>query len=257
MGGIFESGSLISQGNTWMLWGILAVTVAVSVYLEQRYRWASRFSAPVIAIVIAFILANVHIIPTVSAVYDTAGTYCIPLATALMLYQANAKNILKNSGKMFICMNIGIVASLIGGLIGFLLLKDRLTEGTVFTASAIASYIGGTANFVAVGTSNGLSNTMITVGAFTENFIMTLCIIALLWIPTSKFFQAHYPHPYQKELEQMSTGGRGHREVRAALRSRTPFPARHCEVRGCGAGNRGHLYETQQMAWGIAGSRRE
>ena len=80
-------------------------------------------------------------------------------------------------------MNIGVIATLIGGAVGFLLLKDSLKEGLVFTGSAVASYIGGTANFVAVGSSNGLSDTMITVGAFTENFIMTLCIIALLWMP--------------------------------------------------------------------------
>lgn len=197
---LIEGGSLISNENTWMLWGILAVIVAISVFLEQRYKWALRFSAPVIAIIIAFILANAKIIPTTAAVYDAAGTYCIPLATAMMLYQANAKNILKNSGKMFICMNFGIVATLIGGVVGFLLLKNYLTEGVVFSAAAVASYIGGTANFVAVGTSNGLSNDMITVGAFTENFVMTLCIIVLLWMPTSRFFQKHYPHPYQDEL---------------------------------------------------------
>lgn len=53
---LIEGGSLISNENTWMLWGILAVIVAISVFLEQRYKWALRFSAPVIAIIIAFIL---------------------------------------------------------------------------------------------------------------------------------------------------------------------------------------------------------
>ena len=199
---LFHGGTIIAADNTWALWAVLALTVAISIFLEQKYKWASNISAPVISIIIAFILANIKAIPVVSGVYDTAGTYCIPLATAMMLYQANLKNIFKNSGKMLICMNIGVIATLIGGAVGFFLLKDSLREGLVFTGSAVASYIGGTANFVAVGSSNGLSDTMITVGAFTENFIMTLCIIALLWMPTSKLFKKLYNHPYQEELEK-------------------------------------------------------
>lgn len=201
MSTLFSGGSFIANDNTWALWAALAVIVAVSIWLEQKYKWASSLSAPVLAIIFALILANIHIIPVNAEVYDTAGTYCIPMATAMMLYQANVKTIFKNSGKMLICMNIGIIATFIAGLVGFFLVKDTLTSAPVFTGAAIASYIGGTANFVAVASSTGLSDTMISVGAFTENFVMTLCIVALLWMPTSKFFKKHYPHPYQDALE--------------------------------------------------------
>ena len=198
---LFNGGTLIAGDNTWAMWGVLAVIVAVSIYLEQKYKWASNLSAPVLAIIFALVVANVCIIPTASEVYDTAGTYCIPLATAMMLYQANIKTIIKNSGKMLICMNIGIVLSLIGGIAGFFIFKNSIQEGSLFAGAAVASYIGGTANFVAVASSTGLSDTMVSVGAFTENFIMTLCIIVLLWIPTNKFFKRHFPHPYQTEIE--------------------------------------------------------
>jgi len=199
---LFNGTSLIAGENIWALWCILAVIVAVSIFLEQKYKWASSLSAPVLAIIIALIAANIYVIPTASPVYDAAGTYCIPLATAMMLYQANIKTIVKNSGKMFICMNIGIVATLIGAVVAFFVVKNSLPEVANYVGAAAASYIGGTANFVAVASSTGLSETMISVGAFTENFIMTICIVVLLWIPTSKFFRKHYPHPYQDALEE-------------------------------------------------------
>lgn len=198
---LFNGVALIAAENTWALWCILAVIVAVSIFLEQKYKWASSLSAPVLAIIIALIAANAYIIPTASPVYDAAGTYCIPLATAMMLYQANIKTIVKNSGKMFICINIGIVATLVGAVIAFFAVKNSLPEVAEYVGAAAASYIGGTANFVAVASSTGLSETMISVGAFTENFIMTICIVVLLWIPTSNFFRKHYPNPYQTEIE--------------------------------------------------------
>lgn len=219
MSGLFSGGTLISADNTWALWAVLAVTVAVSIFLEQRYKWASSLSAPVIAIIIAFVAANFYLIPTASGVYDAAGTYCIPLAMAMMLFQANLKNIIHNSGKMLICMNIGIVGTLIGAVVGFLVVKNTLDESAFFTGAAAASYIGGTANFVAVASSVGISPDMISVGAFSENTVMTLCIIFLIWVPTSKLFRKHFPSPYQTEVE-LETGSSNGAEMAARFWSR-------------------------------------
>ena len=216
---LFENGSLVSSENSWMLWCILAVIVAVSIFLEQRFKWASSLSAPVLAIIIAFVAANTFIIPTSAPVYDSIGTYCIPLAMAMMLFNANIKNIVKNSGKMLACMNIGIVGTVVGAIIAFVVVKEILPESIAFTGAAAASYIGGTANFVAVASSVGMTSDMVSVGAFSENFIMTLCIIFLIWVPTSKFFRKRYPSPYQTELEQ-ETGSNNGAEMAAKFWNR-------------------------------------
>ena len=42
--------SLISPDNTWMLLSIMLIAVAVSVYLEQKYVWASKLSGAIIAL---------------------------------------------------------------------------------------------------------------------------------------------------------------------------------------------------------------
>jgi uncharacterized membrane protein len=34
--------SLISPENSWALWAILTLITAVSIYLEQTYKWASK-----------------------------------------------------------------------------------------------------------------------------------------------------------------------------------------------------------------------
>lgn len=40
-GGIMMN-SLISTDNTWALWAILVGITAISIYLEQTYKWAAK-----------------------------------------------------------------------------------------------------------------------------------------------------------------------------------------------------------------------
>lgn len=56
--------------DTWALWTILIGWAAVSIYLEQKFKWASKVSGAIIALLGALILANLKIIPTDAPVYD-------------------------------------------------------------------------------------------------------------------------------------------------------------------------------------------
>ena len=54
--------SFISSDNTWMLWTFLVVWSAISIVLEQRYKWASKVTGAIIALLGAIIFANLKII---------------------------------------------------------------------------------------------------------------------------------------------------------------------------------------------------
>ena len=43
--------TLISPDNTWGLLAVMCLSVALTIALEQRYRWASRVSGAMIALV--------------------------------------------------------------------------------------------------------------------------------------------------------------------------------------------------------------
>lgn len=51
--------TLVSPENTWVLMTVMLLAVAISVYLEQKYAWASRISGAVIALIIALVLDNI------------------------------------------------------------------------------------------------------------------------------------------------------------------------------------------------------
>ena len=92
--------SLISADNTWVLWGLLVGDAALAIWLEQKYKWASKITGCVLALLGMMILSNVGIIPTESPVYDSVWSYVVPLAIPLLLFQCNIKKIGKESGKL-------------------------------------------------------------------------------------------------------------------------------------------------------------
>ncbi len=83
--------SFVSPDNIWVLWAVVTGWAAFSIYLEQKYNWASKVSGAIIALVGAMLLSNLNIIPVESVVYDQVWGYVVPLAIALLLYQCNIK----------------------------------------------------------------------------------------------------------------------------------------------------------------------
>ncbi|MBK3957047.1 hypothetical protein JJK96_13490, partial [Staphylococcus haemolyticus] len=55
---MFTIGTLIAKDDTWILWAIIIVWATVSIFLEQKYQWASTISGAIIALVGAMLLSN-------------------------------------------------------------------------------------------------------------------------------------------------------------------------------------------------------
>ena len=64
--GMFTIGTC-RKDDTWILWAIIIVWATVSIFLEQKYQWASTISGAIIALVGAMLLSN-FIIPIESPV---------------------------------------------------------------------------------------------------------------------------------------------------------------------------------------------
>lgn len=62
--------TLISSENSWALFAILAAIAAIAIFMEQKWKWASKLSGCVIALISAMILSNLRIIPTDAPAYD-------------------------------------------------------------------------------------------------------------------------------------------------------------------------------------------
>ncbi len=120
--------TLISSDNIWVLWAFITGWAAFSIYLEQKFEWASKVSGAIIALIGALIFSNLKVIPTESVVYDQVWSYVVPLAITLLLYQCNITKIWKESGKMLVLFLVSSIGTMLGSTLGFLLLNKHIPE---------------------------------------------------------------------------------------------------------------------------------
>ena len=97
---------------------VMLISVAVSVYLEQTYAWASRISGAVIALIFALVLVNTNIIPPHAELYDDiVWGYVVPIAIPLLLLQTNIVKIWRETGRLLVIFLIGAAGTICGALI--------------------------------------------------------------------------------------------------------------------------------------------
>ncbi|MFC2946998.1 DUF819 family protein [Virgibacillus sediminis] len=197
--------SIIQPDETWLLWAFLAGWAAVSIYLEQKYSWASKVSGAIIALVGAMLLANLQVIPLESPVYDTVWSYVVPLAIPLLLFQSNIIKIWNESGRlllMFLLSGIGTVA---GAIIAFFLLKDVIPGLAEVAAIMTGSYIGGSVNLAALAARFETPGDIISSTVVADNMMMALYFLILMAIPALKFFTKRFSTPHIQEVEETRT----------------------------------------------------
>ncbi len=157
--------SLISSDNTWMLWTFLVVWSAISIVLEQKYKWASKVTGAIIALLGAIIFANLKIIPTESAVYDSVWSYVVPVAIPLLLLKADIKKVKNESGKMLGAFHISALGTVVGTFISAFLLSSLIPH--------IAEIAGNITNATIVA----------------DNLVMAVYFFATMSIPSILFFK--------------------------------------------------------------------
>jgi len=172
--------TLISADNTWALWSILVGIAAISIYLEQNYKWASKVTGAIIGLVAAMLLANFNIIPTAAPTYDVVWGYVVPLAIPLLLFDANIKKIWRESGRVLIMFLLSSIGTIVGVLLAFMMLKNYIPDLYKMAAMMTGSYIGGGVNFAAMA----------------DNLLMAVYFFVLLAIPSINFFMRKFKHPH-------------------------------------------------------------
>lgn len=197
------STTLISPDNTWALMAITCGWVAVSIWMEQTFAWASKLSGAIIALIGALLLTNFNIIPTHAPWFDDIiWGYIVPLAIPLLLMQCNIKKIWKESGRLLILFFIGSCATAIGALLAFQLLQDKVPYPAGVAGMMTGSYIGGGVNFATLSASFEIPGEVVAATTVADNLLMALYFFTLIMIPSVGFFKKHFKHPHIDEVER-------------------------------------------------------
>ncbi|WP_042148672.1 DUF819 domain-containing protein [Paucisalibacillus sp. EB02] len=196
--------AIVQPDDTWILWAFLAGWAAVSIYLEQKYKWASKVSGAIIALVGAMLLANFNVIPTESPVYDTVWSYVVPLAIPLLLFQSNILKIWNESGRLLLIFLISSIGTVVGAIVGFFVLKDFIPDLYKVVGMMTGSYIGGSVNLAALSARFETPGELVSATVVADNLMMALYFLVLMVIPTLAFFRKRYHAPHQELVENYS-----------------------------------------------------
>lgn len=212
--------TLLQGTDTWGLLAVMCLSVALSIWLEQKYKWASKVSGAIIALIIAMVLANVGVIPIKSVLYDDiVWGVIVPMGIPLLLLQCNLKKIWSQTGRMLTVFLIGAVGTVVGAFIAFFALKNAYvaTGGSVKDLAAVASmmtgsYIGGGVNFAAMAAAHNMTGTDVSAAAtVADNLLMALYFFALIAFAGLRWFRRHFSHPH---IDAVEAGVHSHEEAR-------------------------------------------
>lgn len=199
----FGRPSLVSPEDTWSLLFVLVVSVAVAIFLEQKYAWASKISGAILALIFALVLSNLAIIPTHSVLYDDIiWGYAVPMGIPLLLLQVNMKKIWKETGRMMGIFLIGSVGTVVGAILAFTLFKGAVPEPAKVAAMMTGSYIGGGVNFAALSAQFNAAGDTIGATTVADNLLMAIYFFVLIFIAGVKLFRKNFGHPHIDEVEQ-------------------------------------------------------
>ena len=188
--------SLIAADDTWALLALMAASVALAIWLEQKYVWASKISGAIIALLIALAASNLAIIPTSCVLYDSiVWDYAVPMGIPLLLLQCNMKKIWKETGRMMAIFLIGAAGTVAGAFLAYALLHPFIPGLEGVAAMMTGSYIGGGVNFAALASEFEVGEIKAAT-TVADNLLMALYFFALIFIAGMKFFRKHYSHPH-------------------------------------------------------------
>lgn len=184
-----EFGTIVAKDDIWVLWAIIIVWATVSLFLEQRYQWASTISGAIIALVGAMLLSNFKVIPTSSPVYDTVWDYVVPLSIPLLLFSSNILKIWKESRRLLFIFLIASVGTMIGTTVAFIILNHSVPYLSKLGAMMTGSYIGGGVNFAALSSKLEAPSDMISSTVVADNSVMALYFLLLIAIPSIPYIK--------------------------------------------------------------------
>ncbi len=184
--------SLIQPERDFTLWAVLFLAAAIGFWAE-RTPWGAKLSGAVVTILVTFTLSNLRIIPFSSPTYDVVWFDLVPLAIPLLLFRADLRRIVQETGSILVAYLLGIVGTVIGTIAAYYLLplgKNDWQWAGVFCAI----YIGGPMNFLSAAKALGLhGEELLSAGAAVDNLIIILYLVLLFALPSIKWIGRIFP----------------------------------------------------------------
>lgn len=186
--------SLIPADADAALWAAMLALMGVGFWAERRTRIGARLTGIVVTMTLAMILANLRVLPTGSAVYDTVFAQFLPVAIPLMLFRADLRRIVPEAGPTLAVFVIGAIGVVAGVFLAVAIVPvgDRVAE---IAGLYTATYIGGSANFGAVAIAADVEEGTTLTSVIAADIVGgEIQMIFLILLPALAWTQRHFVH---------------------------------------------------------------
>ncbi|MDE0065135.1 MAG: DUF819 family protein [Gammaproteobacteria bacterium] len=146
-------------------------------------------------------LSNFGVVPFKAPVYDFIGGYLVPLAIPLLLYKADLRRILRESGPVIITFGIACAGTVIGAIAGFYLI-DMGEIGAKAAGTYTGGWTGGAVNFVAVATAVEMTPDEVSVAISANSVVSIMALISLITLPSIVLVRRLIPSRIMGESER-------------------------------------------------------
>ena len=185
--------SIISPDDHWVIWTFLVGTAALSIYLEQNYKFVKRITGAAVAICIGMLVSNIGLLPTESPSYDIVWVYIVPLVIPLLLMKTDIRKIFKETGRFTGAFHISALGTVIGSFVAVGALHTFIDDLELIGPAMTASYIGGSINFVAVVSMFNPPKDLVNATLVADSGVMIIYFLFLITLPGMAIVRRYFP----------------------------------------------------------------
>lgn len=158
--------------DTWTLWAVLLSASAFGLS-QEKTRVGAALSPPVVTTLTGLLLSNVAILPTSCPVYDVVNSFLLPFSVPLLLFGADLRRVVRDTGRLLIAFLLGAVAVVLGTLLALWLFpQPHLGDSSWKVAAALCSrHIGGAVNYVACCSFLQVPPSLVAAGLAADNLV--------------------------------------------------------------------------------------
>ncbi|EKX38319.1 hypothetical protein GUITHDRAFT_115468 [Guillardia theta CCMP2712] len=177
--------SLVSPHDDWAMWTAMLACACVGLRAEKT-RVGAALSSPLVTMFISLILVNCGVLPTSAPAYNTVNKFLVPLAVPLLLFSADLRKVMKDTGSLLLAFFIGAFATLASTVLAAAVFPMNGVEGAWKIAAALCSrHIGGAINYVAVADVLEAPAAVVTAGIAADNLVVAVYFIAIFAMANS------------------------------------------------------------------------
>ena len=173
--------SLVGPGDTWAVWSLLLACGSFGLWAE-RTKWGAALSGPLVSTLAALALSNLGVLPPSAPAYSIVTGYLLPLAVPLLLFAADLRRVVRETGRLLGAFALGAAGTILGTAVAGFALRGPLAalgeDAWKMAAALCARHIGGAVNFVAVGEYLSASPSLMAAGLAADN------VVCALYFPT-------------------------------------------------------------------------